>query len=166
MLRYSIPALALAVMAGAGHAQAPQDDAAPSPAAIEAGALQITAPFARETLPNQPVAGGFMTIANTGETDDTLIGASSDAAGRMEVHEMAMEGDVMRMRELAGGLPIPAGETVTLAPGGYHVMFMDLAGPLAEGDAIDLTLRFERAGEVALTMPVASRTAQSAAEEE
>ncbi|SES35446.1 hypothetical protein SAMN04490244_1123 [Tranquillimonas rosea] len=123
------------------------------------GDLEIAAPFARATLPNQPVAGGFLTITNTGATDDTLVAASSPAAGRTEVHEMTMDGDVMRMRELADGLPVPAGETVTLEPGGYHVMFVDLAGPLSEGDATEVTLTFEDAGAVTLTMPVMARDA-------
>ncbi|PZX16921.1 hypothetical protein LX81_01551 [Palleronia aestuarii] len=163
MFRPSIPALVLATLAFAAQAQTAETNTAPMPAVTEIGALEISAPFARATLPNQPVAGGFMTITNTGDADDTLVGVSSDAAGRSEVHEMAMEGDVMRMRELADGLPIPAGQTVTLAPGGYHVMFMDLAGPLEEGDGVDLTLSFEHAGEVSMTMPVLGRAATAAA---
>ena len=131
-------------------------------AAVTLGDLRITTPFARATLPNQPVAGGFMTVANTGTEDDRLVAARSTVAGRMEVHEMRMDGDVMRMREIAGGLAIPAGETVALQPGGYHIMFMDLAGPLAEGDMAEVTLTFERAGEVTLTMPVVARDATPA----
>jgi copper(I)-binding protein len=66
----------------------------------------------------------------------------------MQIHEMAMIDGVMKMRELPEGLPIPAGRSVTLTPGGYHVMFMDLAQPLVQGETVDLTLLFERAGEV------------------
>lgn len=121
------------------------------------GSLSVSTPFAFETMPNSPVAGGFMTITNAGSTDDRLIGAASDAAGRIEIHEMAMEGDVMKMRELEGGLPLPAGETVALQPGGYHVMFMDLAGPLTEGDMVTVTLTFESAGDVEVVMPVMAR---------
>ncbi len=119
--------------------------------------LRIEDPFARATLPNQPVAGGFMVISNTGDTDDTLIAARSAAAARMEIHEMAMDGDVMRMRELSGGLVIPAGETVMLKPGGYHIMFMELSGPLVEGIETEVTLTFEKAGEVTLALPVVAR---------
>jgi copper(I)-binding protein len=75
----------------------------------------------------------------------------------MEVHEMVLHGDVMRMRELEGGLPIPAGETVALQPGGYHVMFMDLAGPFEAGQSVEVTLTFEKAGDLTLTMPVVPR---------
>ncbi len=124
---------------------------------VTLGALELTAPFARATLPNQPVAGGFLTITNTGDSDDTLVAVRSDAASRMEVHEMAMDGDVMKMRELEQGLPIPAGETVILKPGGFHIMFMDLAGPMAEGDSTEVTLVFANAGEVTLTMPIVAR---------
>ncbi|MBT8458589.1 MAG: copper chaperone PCu(A)C [Boseongicola sp.] len=119
--------------------------------------LRIGDPFARATLPNQPVAGGFMMITNTGETDETLVAARSPAAARMEVHEMAMDGDVMRMREVEGGLKIPAGQTVSLEPGGYHIMFMDLAGPLIEGSETEVTLTFTKAGEITFAMPVVSR---------
>ena len=119
--------------------------------------LRIEDPFARATLPNQPVAGGFMVISNTGDTDDTLVAARSAAAARMEIHEMAMDGDVMRMRELSGGLVIPAGETVMLKPGGYHIMFMELSGPLVEGSETEVTLTFEKAGEVTLALPVVAR---------
>ncbi|WP_083484449.1 DUF1775 domain-containing protein [Loktanella sp. 3ANDIMAR09] len=147
------PAPSLELIAGAadlGHGHASTDMTATT-----LGDLEIAAPFARATLPNQPVAGGFMTITNTGQADDVLIGAASSVAGRMEIHEMAMDGDVMRMRALDDGLRIPSGETVTLQPGGFHIMFMDLAGPLVAGDSISVTLTFENAGEVTLTMPVA-----------
>ncbi len=121
------------------------------------GDLTIEAPFAFATLPNQPVAGGFMAITNAGDAPDTLIAASSPAAGRMEIHEMAMDGDVMRMREIEGGLVIPAGETVKLEPGGFHVMFMELSDPMVAGEMTDVTLTFEDAGEVTLTFPVVKR---------
>lgn len=154
------PAPSVVVVAGDGGGGHGHGDAGmASDGDVTPGDLRIAAPFARATLPNQPVAGGFLTITNTGSADDTLVAARSPAAGRVEVHEMAMDGDVMRMREVAGGLPIPAGATVTLEPGGYHVMFMDLAGPLAEGDKAEVTLTFDRAGDVTLTLPVLARNA-------
>lgn len=122
--------------------------------ATTVGALKITDPFVRATLPNQPVAGGFVTVTNTGDSDDVLVGASSEVAGRVEVHEMAMADGVMKMRALDDGLPLPAGETVTLAPGGYHIMFMDLVGPLTDGQTATVTLTFRDAGDVTLDMPV------------
>lgn len=150
------PAPGISLVAGsAGHDHGAM--AMPDQAKITLGDIELSAPFARATLPNQPVAGGFLTITNGGDSDDTLIAASSDAAGRVEVHEMSMQGDVMKMRELESGLPIPAGETVTLEPGGYHIMFMDLAAPLVEGEEAKVTLTFEKAGDVTLTMPVLAR---------
>jgi len=123
-------------------------------AEVTLGPLQISGGFSRATLPNAPVGGGFMTITNTGTEDDTLIGASSPVAGHMEVHEMAMQGDVMKMRELTDGLPIPAGQTVVLKPGGFHVMFMGLKQPLVEGETIMVTLKFAKAGEVEVPLVV------------
>lgn len=128
-------------------------------AEVKAGDLTIASPFTRATPPAAPVAGGFFTVTNAGAADDTLIGALSDIAGRMEVHEMSMDNGVMKMRELAAGLPIPAGQTVELKPGGYHIMFMDLKGPLVEGETVGVTLVFEKAGEVTVQMPVQARGA-------
>ena len=151
-------ALALSGAAFAGDTMKHDHHAMTGESAV-LGALTIEAPFARATLPNQPVAGGFMTITNAGETEDRLIAVASPSAGRMEIHEMKMDGDVMRMREISGGLVIPAGETVTLEPGGYHLMFMDLAGPFVAGETAEVVLTFEAAGEVALTFPIVSRAA-------
>jgi len=136
--------------------------ALPSPSwaeeAYQLGDLSITMPMARATLPNAPVGGGFVTVTNNGTADDRLISAASDVAGRVEIHEMAMDGDVMKMRELEEGLLIPAGETVVLQPGGYHLMFMKLNSALVEGDAFAVTLVFEDAGEIDVMMTVGPRT--------
>jgi periplasmic copper chaperone A len=126
---------------------------------LQLGALTITSPFARATMPNAPVAGGFLTITNAGPEDDTLIAAVSDIAGTMQVHEMVMDGDVMKMRELAGGLVIPAGGTVELKPGGYHLMFMDLKGALVEGETVKVTLTFANAGTVDVELAIGPRAA-------
>lgn len=164
-----IAAVALLSLSSATTAFAQTNDTMPSDGTthvapmvgdtVTIGVLEIAATFTRATLPNQPVAGGFMTVTNAGTADDRLIGAASVAAGRMEVHEMAMDGDVMRMREIEDGLVIPAGETVTLKPGGFHIMFMDLAGPMVAGETVDVTLTFEQAGDVMVTMPIVMRPA-------
>jgi len=78
---------------------------------------------------------------------DRLVSASSDAAGAVEIHNHIMEGNVARMRRV-DGVPVPAGGTAVLAPGGYHVMLMDLKGPLKEGESVKLKLGFEKAGEL------------------
>lgn len=118
------------------------------------GDIVIEAAYSRATLPNQPVGGGFMTVTNKGAEDDVLVAVSTPVAGRGEIHEMAMFGDVMKMREMVDGLPVQAGETVTLEPGGYHLMFMDLAGPFVEGEMVEVTLTFEKAGEVVVPFTV------------
>jgi copper(I)-binding protein len=136
---------------------------APASAAAEVtvGDLVLSHGFSRATRPGAPVGGGFLTITNKGREADTLVGASSPAAGHMEVHEMAMQDGVMKMRELEGGLPIPAGETVVLKPGGYHIMFMALKQPLVEGKTVEVTLKFARAGDVTLPLAIGAPDAES-----
>ncbi|MDF1608535.1 copper chaperone PCu(A)C [Hoeflea sp. YIM 152468] len=110
------------------------------------GDLVIDHPVARATLPDAPVSGGYMTIHNSGAEADRLVSGEAAFAGRVEIHEMSMEGEVMKMRQLAEGLEIPAGGDVELKPGGYHIMFIDLEQQLAEGDKYPVTLVFEKAG--------------------
>lgn len=118
------------------------------------GDLALEAPYARATLPNAPVGGGFLTITNTGDTPDRLTAVETSVAGRGEIHEMVMKGDVMMMSALPDGLEIPAGETIELKPGGYHLMFMDLKEPLSEGETVTVTLTFETAGTVDLPFDI------------
>ena len=125
------------------------------------GPINISLPFTRATLPNAPVAGGFLTIENTGAEPDRLVSATSDIAGDTQIHEMAMQGDVMKMRQLADGLEIPAGETVVLAPGGFHIMFMGLKQALVEGETVTVTLTFEKAGTVDVVLPVEAAAADA-----
>ncbi len=112
------------------------------------GALEIDHPWTRATPDGAAVAGGFLTVTNTGPQADRLIGGTAAFAGEVEVHEMAMEGDVMKMRHLADGLDIPAGAEVVLKPGGYHIMFMGLTTGLTEGETVKGTLVFEKAGTI------------------
>ena len=130
---------------------------------VVAGDLTISGAFTRATLPNAPVGGGYLTIANKGAADDRLVSVSTPAAGKAEIHEMKMEGDVMKMNALPDGLVIPAGGTVTLEPGGYHLMFMDLRGPFVEGTSVPVTLTFEKAGAVEVQLPVGSPAAKGPA---
>lgn len=118
--------------------------------------VELTAGFLRAGSPGTPVVGGYAIIANTGEEDDVLISAATDAAGRVELHEMAMDGDVMRMRALPDGIAVPAGETVVLRPGGVHLMLMDLAGPVTLGETRDVTLAFSSGAEVTAPFTVAA----------
>jgi copper(I)-binding protein len=129
---------------------------------VHLGPINISAPFSRATLPNAPVGGGYLTIENTGTEDDRLVSATSPVAGETQIHEMAMEGDVMKMRHLEDGLVIPAGQTITLAPGGLHIMLMNLEGKLVEGETITITLTFEKAGTVDVQLPVLGTAAKEA----
>ncbi len=107
--------------------------------------------WVRATVPQQKSTGAFLQIKSP--TDVKLISVSTPSAGVAEVHEMAMDGDVMRMRPVAS-LAVPAGKLVELKPGGYHVMLMDLKGPLKTGDAVVLTLVFEGADKSRSTVSV------------
>lgn len=117
--------------------------------------LIITDPYARTSRPNAPTGAAFMIIENKGDTADRLVSASSDIAKRVELHTHIDQGDgVMKMTEIEGGIKIEAGATYQMQRGGDHVMFMGLVGPLEEGDYVRLTLTFERAGAVVVTIPV------------
>lgn len=118
--------------------------------------LVINHPVARATPVNAPVSGGYMTITNNGAEADRLIGAVAEFAGEVQIHEMSMQGDVMKMRQLENGLEIPAGNQVMLQPGGLHIMFMKLENQLVEGEKYDAKLIFEKAGPIDVTLNVES----------
>ena len=120
--------------------------------------------WVRTSVQGQKATGAFMKI--TAKEGGTLVGVASPVAGVAEVHEMKMDGDVMRMRARPNGLALPAGKTVALTPGGYHVMLMDLKATLPKDSTIPLTLTFKNAkgeqSQVELKVPVAT-TAPGAA---
>ena len=120
--------------------------------------VTVTDAWARATVQGQKATGAFMKI--TAKDNAKLVSASSSAAGVVEIHEMKMDAGVMRMRELAQGLALPAGETVALRPGGYHLMLMDLRAPLREGTPVPVTLVFERAGRIEVELKVEAPTAR------
>lgn len=127
----------------------------PAPARAEArpaatrptASLRIEQPWTRARLPGAPVVGGFLTIVNTGRRPDRLLSITSPDAERVEIHEMRMDGGMMRMRRLDDGLPLPAGARVELKPGGLHLMFIGPKSPFKPGDTVTATLRFEHGGE-------------------
>lgn len=127
-------------------------------ASLSAQTVDVKNAWARSTVPGQKGTGAFMTL--TSKDTLTLVGASSPAAGVTEIHEMKMEGDVMKMRALPKGLDLPAGKPVELKPGGFHVMLMDLKGPLAKETTLPLTLLFKDAkgveSRLELKLPVAT----------
>ena len=115
-------------------------------ATFKLGDLTVTSPWTRATPGGAKIAGGYLKITNNGISADRFIGAKSDAADHVELHEMSMSDGVMKMRPLPNGLEIKPGETVELKSSGYHLMFMDLKRPLKQGDAFKATLQFEKAG--------------------
>jgi copper(I)-binding protein len=117
--------------------------------------INVTAPWLRATPPHASVAGGYATIINTSKTADRLLGATLPMAPDGQVHAMSMTNGVMHMERLADGLPIPPGATVSLTPGGYHLMFVKPTAQLHEGDTVQGTLIFEKAGKIAATFHVA-----------
>lgn len=127
----------------------------PAEQSYKLGALTITAPWTRVTPRGAKVAGGYVRITNTGAEPDRLIGGSFDLSARVEVHEMSVDGGVMRMRELTKGLEIAPGASVELKPGGLHLMFMDMKGPLEAGKPVKGRITFEKAGSIDVEFRVA-----------
>lgn len=121
---------------------------------VKAGDLVITQAWARATPGGAKTGGGFLTIENKGSSPDKLVGISADVAGKVEVHQMSTDNGVMKMRPVEGGLTIGPGKTVKLAPGGLHLMMMDLKSPLKQGEKLPVTLQFEKAGKVQITLDV------------
>lgn len=128
---------------------------------VKAGAMEIESAFARASPKVARAGAGFMTLRNTGTEADRLIAASSEVSAVTELHTHINDNGVMRMRQVEA-IDIPAGGTVELKPGGLHVMFMNLHGPLMEGTEFPVILRFERAGEVTVTIPVKGVAAMGA----
>lgn len=123
--------------------------------------LRIVHPYARPTPPGARTGGAYFTVRNEGKAADRLAQVASPAARVVEMHSMTMDGTLMKMRPVAG-IDIPAGGQIVLGSGGYHVMLIDLARPLAAGDKVPLTLTFERAGTVEVVADVESAGARGA----
>lgn len=121
---------------------------------IKSGDLTIVQPWSRATPKGATVGAAYLTIRNSGAMPDRLLSASTDVAHETQVHEMTMEGGIMKMRQLAAGLEIPAGSSVDLKPNGYHLMLMQLNKPLAKGEKISINLLFEHAGKVPVVFQV------------
>jgi len=128
---------------------------------VKAGDLVISQAWSRATPGGAKVAGGYLTIENKGAAADRLVSVSADIAGKAEVHEMAMDNGVMKMRPLDKGLVVDPGKTVKLAPGGNHLMLQELKGPFKEGEKVPVTLEFEKAGKVAVSLDVQGVGAQA-----
>ena len=117
--------------------------------------LHIDHPFARATPPGARSGGVFLSVENNGDRADRLLSVSTPVAGTAELHQMVMDAGVMRMRAVAG-LDVKPGDRLVLQPGGYHVMLADLKRPLQAGDSFPLTLGFEKAGSIEVSVVVES----------
>lgn len=126
--------------------------ALPAAAGDTVGEITIKDPWARATV-GAGAGAAFLSIDNAGAAADRLVGASSPVSKTTELHTHVRDGEVMRMRQVEA-IEVPAKATTTLEPGGLHIMFMNLAEPLAAGGSFPLTLRFAEAGEVTVTVPV------------
>ena len=115
---------------------------------VKLGDLVIGHPWARQSPVGAQVAAGYMTIINNGQQDDRLVKVTAVISNTAQIHDMTMEGDVMKMAEMADGIVIPAGGKVVLKPRSMHIMFLGLKTPVREGEYFAGTLTFEKAGTV------------------
>jgi periplasmic copper chaperone A len=123
-------------------------------ALAQANNVSITRPWARATPGGAITGAAYMTITNSSERDDRLVSASSAIADKVQVHRMSIANGVMTMREVAGGLVIPAHGSVTLSPGGYHMMIIGLKHGLKKGDTVRVALKFQNGDAVDADVPV------------
>ncbi|WP_378946819.1 copper chaperone PCu(A)C [Mesorhizobium sp. ANAO-SY3R2] len=129
---------------------------------FKAGELEIGHPWSRATPAGAKVAAGYLTIKNNGSKADRLVSVQSDISDKAEIHEMGVDANgVMKMRQVTGGVEIPAGGEVALKPGSYHIMFMGLKAPKNEGETFAGTLTFEKAGTVTVEFAVDAMSGQS-----
>lgn len=119
-----------------------------------AGDIQIEDAYARAASPVAKTGAAFMHISNNSDIDDTLIAVITDAARKPELHTHIIEDGIAKMREVEGGMVIPAGGTTVLKRGGLHIMLMGLTKPLLHGETVTLTLVFENSGEMTIEVPV------------
>ncbi|ALG89222.1 MULTISPECIES: copper chaperone PCu(A)C [Actibacterium] len=120
-----------------------------------ADGIMIEDPYARASTMLSQSGAAFMVLKNRADSDDRLVGATSDVAERVELHTHISDAQgVMQMVEVEEGFPIPAGGSHALARGGDHVMFLGLTRPLQQGDVIQVTLSFEKAGDITVDIPV------------
>jgi copper(I)-binding protein len=123
------------------------------------GSIRIDHPYARATAAGQPIGGAYLKLDNQG-ADDRLLSASAAVSKGVEMHSMAMDGDVMRMRQVQA-IELPAGKTVELKPGGLHIMLVGLKAPLKAGDHFPMKLSFAKAGEVTIDVMVQADSADT-----
>src|ERR1700730_12636961 len=131
---------------------------APAAAAddYDVGTIHISQPWSRATAKGAATGAGYMTITNKGAAADKVSCVSDDASAQCEIHTMTMDGGVMKMRPVEGGLEIKPGETVMLKPASFHIMLVKLTHPLEQGSMVKVTLKFETAGTIDVESPIAA----------
>lgn len=120
----------------------------------DVGSIHISQPWSRATPKGAAAGAGYMTLTNTGTAPDRVSCVSDDASAQCQIHTMTMEGGVMKMRPVEGGLEIKPGESVALKPGSNHMMFLSLKHPLEQGATVKATLKFDHAGTIDVEYPV------------
>jgi len=130
----------------------------------EKGDLFIQHPWSRATPKSAEVGGGYMKIKNNGASDDALLTVTSPVADRIEIHEMSMDNNVMKMREIKGPLNIPAHKEVDFSPNGLHIMFIKIKTPFVRGESFPATLHFQKAGDVDVKFAIDSMDATTSSD--
>jgi copper(I)-binding protein len=148
-----IASLAAAALPAFAH-EGMVHEGCPTGQSFTAGDITVSGAFTRATLPDAPVGAGYLTISNAGSEADRLISATSLVTPTVELHTMSTENGVMKMERLPDGIEVPAGETVSLAPGGLHIMFIGPNQPFNEGECVEVVLDFEKAGELPVQLNV------------
>jgi copper(I)-binding protein len=126
----------------------------PTGQTFTAGDITVTDAFSRAMLAQAKVGAGYMTITNTGAAADKLVGATTEATDKVELHDMAVKDGMMTMSAAEGGIEVPAGGSVTLGPGGLHIMFVEPHAAFKEGECVAVTLKFEKAGDLPVQLVV------------
>jgi len=157
-LRVVAGSSAMAEMDHSGHG----DMAMQGDDTFKVGDITVKSLWSRATPAGAKIAAGYLTVTNGGSAPDVFVGATTNAADRVEIHEMSVDGGVMKMRPLPAGLPLKPGETVELKPSGFHLMMVDIKQQLKPGDTVKATLKFEKAGAVDVTFVVNAMGATTA----
>ncbi len=143
---YALVVLLLVLATGASACTSDSEEGASGP-------MVIDAPWVGVASAGQNSAA-YMGITNESESEDKLVSVAADVASTVEIHETVTEGDETTMQELSDGLLLPVDETVLLEPQGLHIMLVELEEDLVEGDTVELTLKFENAGDIVVEAPV------------
>jgi copper(I)-binding protein len=153
----SFAAASAAIAAFAAQLALASVTAIPAHAAdYDLGTIHISDTWSRATPKGATTGAGYMTIANRGSAPDRVSCVLSEASAECQIHSMAMENGVMKMRPVEGGLEIKPGDSVTLKPGGFHMMLVDLKHPLEAGQMLKATLKFDHAGTIDVDFPIAA----------